>query len=179
MELSVGVMLIALGLWNVIACCAPRRASATPPGRAAPQVHRHGDYVHVHAHGHASDPHPHRADQTPLAVLDRRFDRVRLYRVARPVVVGVVHGLAGSAAVALLVVAAVTDPWWAVWYLVLFGAGTIAGMMLVTVSLASALSAVGGQSEATGRRLGLAAGLMGIVFGLTFAYDVWAGAPPL
>jgi high-affinity nickel-transport protein len=169
MEISVGVMLVVLGFWNVVHFW-PRGG-----GDAAPHVHRHGDYVHVHARGGTSEPHPHHPERTPLARLDRRFDRLRVYQAARPVIVGVVHGLAGSAAVALLVVAAVSDPWWAVGYLLLFGTGTIAGMMVITVSLASTLRLIGGRSDATGRRLALAAGVASIVFGLTFAYDAWAG----
>ena len=44
---------------------------------------------------------------------------------------GVIHGLAGSAAVALLVLTTIREPRWAVLYLLVFGAGTIAGMMPV------------------------------------------------
>ena len=57
---------------------------------------------------------------------------------ARPMTVGFVHGLAGSAAVATLPqVALIPDPVWAVGYLAVFGVGTIAGMMLITVSIAA------------------------------------------
>src|SRR5258705_11600321 len=57
---------------------------------------------------------------------------------ARPITVGFVHGLAGSAAVATLPqVALIPDPLWAVGYLAVFGVGTIAGMLLVTVSIAA------------------------------------------
>jgi high-affinity nickel-transport protein len=44
---------------------------------------------------------------------------------ARPFVVGMVHGMAGSAAIALIVLATVSDPWWALAYLALFGLGTV------------------------------------------------------
>ena len=58
------------------------------------------------------------------------------YLRLRPVFVGVVHGLAGSAAVALLVLPLIREPGWATFYLLIFGAGTIAGMMLITVIVA-------------------------------------------
>jgi high-affinity nickel-transport protein len=47
----------------------------------------------------------------------------------------VVHGLAGSAAVALLVLTTIRNPRWAIAYLLVFGVGTIAGMMLITAAL--------------------------------------------
>ena len=177
MELSVGVMLIVLGMLNVAAFLnfrpgSWRKASAGGSRQIHTHAHSHGDYVHSHPHGHAPELHPHGPDQTPLAALDRRFNRSWLYRSARPLVVGVVHGLAGSAAVTLLVVAAVRDPAWAIGYLLVFGVGTIAGMMLITLSIASAFRMAGRRSEASSRHLGLAAGVASIVFGLVFAYQV-------
>jgi high-affinity nickel-transport protein len=89
--------------------------------------------------------------------------------VARPVAVGVVHGLAGSAFVALLVLAAVPETWVALLYLALFAAGTIAGMAAITAAIAvpSALSArrfVGVQ-----RYVRIASGVASLVFGLILA----------
>lgn len=54
----------------------------------------------------------------------------------RPVAIGVVHGLAGSAAVALLVLTQIREPAWAAACLLLFGVGTTAGMMLITLVIA-------------------------------------------
>lgn len=56
---------------------------------------------------------------------------------ARPVVVGIVHGLAGSAGVALLALTTIADKGAAMAYLAVFGAGTVAGMMVVTFALAA------------------------------------------
>ena len=178
MELSVGIMLIVLGVLNVAAYTkfSPRSwwrslRGSTPRGAHA---HSHGDYVHSHPHAAAPSVHPHPPDQTPLAAIDRRLGRSRIYLLMRPVVVGVVHGLAGSAAVTLLVVAAVRDPRWAMAYLVVFGVGTIAGMMLITMTIASALRLAGGGSELVARRLAIAFGLASVVFGVSFAYQVWS-----
>ncbi len=180
MELSVGAMLVVLGLINMAAFLTFRpsiwRRLMGTSQHVHSHAHSHGDYVHTHPHGHAPDVHPHPSDRTPVASLDRRFGRWRLYGYARPVVIGVVHGLAGSAAVALLVVAAVREPTWAVAYLLVFGLGTIAGMMIVTLSIASAVRLAGGRSETMSRRFGLAAGLASIVFGITFAYQLWSSA---
>src|SRR5688500_12411135 len=54
----------------------------------------------------------------------------------RPVMIGFVHGLAGSAAVALLVLTTIEDSRWSLGYLVVFGLGTVAGMMLITAAIA-------------------------------------------
>ncbi|MCA1652197.1 MAG: hypothetical protein LC753_18700 [Acidobacteria bacterium] len=95
-----------------------------------------------------------------------------MYGTFRPLVVGIVHGLAGSSAVALLVLAAIQDPRWATAYLIVFGAGTIAGMVLVTVSMASAFQFTGGRSARWSGRVGLASGFLSLVFGLFLAYQI-------
>ncbi len=128
MELSVGAMLVGLGLLNVIGF----RKGAS------------------------------------------RDTATRSRRHPASLMIGVMHGLAGSAAVTLLIVAAVPDPAWAVAYLVVFGLGTIAGMMLVTVSIASTLRLAGGRSETVSGRYGLAAGVVSVIFGLAYTYQAWA-----
>jgi len=67
--------------------------------------------------------------------------------LARSLVVGVVHGLAGSAAVALLVLATIPGPRWALVYLFVFGGGTVAGMMLLTSLIAVPFALVRGAEQ--------------------------------
>lgn len=172
MELSVGVMLILLGFMNLSSFWREVAPAAAHPAVVHSHAHSHGEYVHSHPHGHTPETHPHSADQTPLARLDGWFGRLGLYQHLRPLVVGVVHGLAGSAAVALLVLTTIRDSRWAVAYLLLFGVGTIAGMMLITMSLASALDWVGQGRAGFSRRLSLASGLLSLAFGLLLAYQV-------
>ena len=86
--------------------------------------------------------------------------------------IGVVHGLAGSAAVALLVLAAIPNPRWAVVYLLVFGAGTVAGMMLITMSIASAFSFMEKGQQKFSQRLGLVSGLLSLAFGLLLVYQI-------
>jgi high-affinity nickel-transport protein len=177
MELAVGVMLVVLGLVNMAPFFSFRPAVWRHLGERSQHVHSHahshGDYVHTHPHGHSPESHPHAPDKTPVAALDRRFGRWKLYGFARPVVIGVVHGLAGSAAVTLLIVAAVREPAWAVAYLIVFGLGTIGGMMLVTYGIGSAVRLAGGESAHVRRRLGFATGVASIIFGIAFAWQVW------
>src|SRR5262249_60158827 len=109
-------------------------------GHRPAHAHQHGDSVHHHRHGHGPDEHGHREDQTPQAWIDRHFGGLGLYQLVRPLVVGVVHGLAGSAAIALLVLTTIGEPRWALAYLLLFGLGTIVGMMLVTLLVAAPMT---------------------------------------
>ena len=142
MEFAVGLMLIALGLMNVAGTLGGlgsiARGTSDPP-TVHSHAHQHGDYVHSHPHAHNPEQHPHRPDDTPIARLDRWFSRVQGYQSLRPLIVGTVHGLAGSAAVALLVLTTIREPLWAVAYLAVFGVGTIAGMMLITTLVAAPL----------------------------------------
>src|SRR5207302_1218732 len=72
----------------------------------------HGSYVPSHPHRHAPEVHPHSPEENPLARLDRGLGNRALYQALRPLIVGIIHGLAGSAAVALLIfVTAGNAPW--------------------------------------------------------------------
>jgi high-affinity nickel-transport protein len=174
MELSVAVMLIILGLINVAGFLRSMPAGSMHDGDhlVHSHPHHHGDYVHDHPHSHAPETRAHPPEHVPLAWMDRAFGRVGLYQYLRPFVVGVVHGLAGSAAVALLVLTTIRNPRWAIAYLLIFGVGTIAGMMLITMSIASAFTLVGKGRRTFSRRLALASGVLSLCFGLFVAYQI-------
>jgi ABC-type nickel/cobalt efflux system permease component RcnA len=176
MELSVAVMLIILGVANVAGFLRSMPASSIPAHEEVEVVHSHahshGEYIHSHPHTHLPESHPHPHDHAPLTWLDHAFGRSGLYQYLRPFVVGVVHGLAGSAAVALLVLTTIRNVHWAIAYLLIFGVGTIAGMMLITMSLASAFAMVGRGRQKFSRRLALASGLLSLGFGLFVAYQI-------
>jgi len=184
MELSVAVMLIILGLLNIAGFLRAMPAEHIDAEHAehidddvAKKVihthsHRHGGHVHSHSHAHEAVQHSQEPEHAPLALMDRVFRRMGAYQYVRPFVVGVVHGLAGSAAVALLVLTTIRNVHWAVAYLLVFGVGTIAGMMLITMSLASAFSMVGKGRQKFSRRLALASGLLSLGFGIFVAYQI-------
>jgi ABC-type nickel/cobalt efflux system permease component RcnA len=183
MELAVGIMLVILGLLTLtgmgrvlrdaIALGRPLLEHAHGHDLAVhDHAHAHGDYVHQHAHGRDAADHGHPADETPLARLDRSLGTLSLYQWLRPLVVGIVHGLAGSAAVALLVLAAVRDPAWAIAYLVLLGAGTVAGMMLITVALAAPFAFSWSSLPRFNWQLRVASGLISLGFGLILIYEI-------
>lgn len=87
-------------------------------------------------------------------------------------VVGMAHGLAGSAAVALLVLATVRDPLWECAYLLIFGFGTLLGMMIVTTGLALPLTAVTRRWGGSARVLRLATGALSLLFGVWLIYQI-------
>jgi len=175
MEFSVALMLILLGTLS-LAGLTRRVTAMLTPGRGSDasvhaHPHSHSDYVHTHPHGHEPESHGHTEDATPLSRLDRVFGALGAYQTIRPLVVGLVHGLAGSAAVALLVLATIRDPLWGVAYLLLFGAGTIAGMMLITAVIGQTFAYTAGRFATMHRYLGVASGLLSRGLGLFLAYQ--------
>ena len=92
---------------------------------------------------------------------------------ARPLTVGFVHGLAGSAAVATLPqVVLIPNPLWALTYLGVFGVGTIVGMLLITASIAGPSLLAAQRFTGLNRTLRLASGVASIAFGLLLAHRI-------
>jgi len=106
-----------------------------------------------------------------LNVLDVRPSAVVSDRV-RPFAVGVVHGLAGSAAATLLLLPLIGDARWALLYLVVFGLGTIAGMALVTVAIAVPAALAAARVNNLQRSIRLASGAISLVFGMYLSWRI-------
>ncbi len=104
-------------------------------------------------------------DESPVA-------HVHLRGALRPLVIGVVHGLAGSAAVALLVLATIKSASMAVVYLAIFGAGTLAGMLLLTMAMALPISLISQRFSNVEQLMARVTGLVSIAFGLFLAYRI-------
>lgn len=90
----------------------------------------------------------------------------------RPFLVGVVHGLAGSAGAALLIVPLIDDPRWAALYLLTFGFGTIVGMALITLTIAFPSLLATAHLPGFQRQLRIASGAVSLVFGLYLAHKI-------
>jgi sulfite exporter TauE/SafE len=116
LEFCVGVMLIVLGL------------------NALRKLAR-GATVHMHAHEHDGHWHMHPHIHEPKT-RDVPHAHHGLKAGARPLVVGMVHGLAGSAALTLLVLATIPSPVIGFVYIVIFGIGSIGGMMVMSTVFA-------------------------------------------
>lgn len=89
----------------------------------------------------------------------------------RPLTVGFIHGLAGSAFIAMLISTALPTPMLAGWYLLLFGLGTIVGMMLTTSAIALPGIYLAGRYKDARQHLRMASGVASIAFGLFLAHQ--------
>lgn len=165
LEFGVALMIIGLG---VLALAKVLRR------RAGLHVHRHlhqhppDGQAHVHVHFHERSTE-HGTAATPPAA------RVHSHALSRlgfkPLLVGAMHGLAGSAALTVLVLTQIQSLWLGLLYLALFGLGSTLGMLLMSgiIGLPFALSA----RRLTSFNYGLqtVAGGLSIVFGLWYAYE--------
>jgi hypothetical protein len=180
MEFAVGIMLVLLGILTLTGMgrtVGVAHAHADAPGGHPldlhDHVHTHGDYVHQHLHGDGPAGHGHAEEHTPLARLDRYgLGRIAFYQWLRPFAVGLVHGLAGSAAAALMVLSIIREPVAALGYLLLFGLGTIVGMMLITLILSAPFAFTAVNLPKFNWRLRVASGLISFVFGVILIYGI-------
>jgi hypothetical protein len=156
LEFAVGIMLVLLGvdvLWRVI------------HERVHFHVHRHDNGTrHFHAHSHAGEQdHP---------AIHRHHHLARHAFPVRALFVGLMHGMAGSAALILLTLQAVDSPWTGLFYIALFGVGSIAGMAALSVAIAVPLrySASGLTGLHNGLQVVVGAGTL--VVGSVMVYEI-------
>jgi nickel/cobalt exporter len=148
MEFSVALMLILLGVLNLTGVMQRVTSYLTRKPRAAPTISR------------------------TETLLDRTVGRFGVYQCVRPLVIGMVHGLAGSAAVALLVLSTIHSPVWATVYLLIFGAGTMVGMMCMTAAMAVPLAFAGNRFTSISRGFSVASGVVSVCFGFFLVYQL-------
>jgi len=90
----------------------------------------------------------------------------------RPFFVGVVHGLAGSAAATLLILPLIEDIQWAILYLVVFGFGTIAGMAFITLAVAAPAVFAAARVHGLQRWIRVTSGAVSLAFGVYLGYKI-------
>jgi ABC-type nickel/cobalt efflux system permease component RcnA len=145
LESVVAVMLIGLG------AIAVRRALRS---RLHAHPHDHDGQVHVHFHAHG----PGQAE--------RHDHRHALRGGLRPFVVGLVHGLAGSASLALLALGAAPSLLAGLAYIVMLGVGSLAGMLILSGLMSLPLAYLEVRYAAFHRGVQLVAGVTSVAFGL-------------
>jgi sulfite exporter TauE/SafE len=172
MELSVGLMLILLGLLNLTGLM--RRAIEwITIRRLGPGAHSHFIFGRLMNHTHDDSGEPFFAGpESIFRWTPQGWKKLGLFHILRPLTVGIVHGLAGSAAVALLVLTAINRPSWAIGYLLIFGLGTIAGMMLITAAIALPFAYTLQRFVRLNRGLAMASGILSLGFGLFLCYHI-------
>jgi high-affinity nickel-transport protein len=164
MEFSVALMLILLGVLNLTGALRWLNNRFAPANRNT-------------AHDMSAPANSATASATPQdSPLDGRLNKLMKrygrYQIFRPLVIGLVHGLAGSAAVALLVLSTIRSPLWAIAYLLVFGFGTVLGMMLMTSAMAIPVAITGKHFETAGRYLSPISGVVSTAFGLFLVYQI-------
>lgn len=178
MEFGVGVALILLGL---PAAAAALTAIGARLGvlRQSVAAHRTSQvHSHVHSHGGTAHRHVHaHNDRGAAAHQNHLFGQDSAYQpvprsALKSFAVGLVHGLAGSAAIALVVLGAIPQPLWGVAYLVVFCLGTIAGMALITTAIGTPMVLAAHRVGRLHRGLVLGSGLLSLCFGLFIAYQI-------
>jgi len=105
-------------------------------------------------------------------LLGSTMETLGLYQTIRPLVVGLVHGLAGSAAVALLVLSTIKSPIWSTAYLLVFGFGTMVGMMLMTAVISIPLVYTRKRFFKINRHLAVISGFASMAFGIFLVYNI-------
>jgi high-affinity nickel-transport protein len=159
MEFSVALMLLILGALNVRSVLKDARSLAHQQIGAR---HAHG------AGGHGADGHGGHVHAGSAHAPGEQRARGAL----RPLLIGIVHGMAGSAAVALLVLGAINNPMLGVVYLLVFGVGTIAGMVLVTCAMAVPLAVAAPRFASFQRWLVVGTGLASVALGALLVYEI-------
>jgi hypothetical protein len=183
MEFAVAIvlMLLGLGAFASLVRLVVRRIAGTPLTVDQP-------LVHSHAHGHGFGPHRHshfhldsgEQHDSDLVALNHEHllpaGALSSFAVRRPLLrsfgIGLVHGLAGSAAIALLVLGAIPQPLWATLYLAIFCVGTIVGMGLITTAIATPFAVAAQRMSWMHRGLVTGSGLLSFGFGLFLAYQL-------
>jgi ABC-type nickel/cobalt efflux system permease component RcnA len=178
MEFAVAIVLILLGLSATVRLVRSgvRRMLRDPvPAAETSPVHSH-----FHSHSGASHWHPHVHDDSNDSGFHHAPGPVPInaqsLAMRRPLLrsfgVGLVHGLAGSAAIALLVLSAIPQPLWATIYLGIFCLGTIVGMGLITTAIATPLIVASRRLFWLHQGFVTGSGLLSFGFGLFLAYQI-------
>ncbi len=159
MEFCVAVMLILLGVLNLTGVIQKVTAYFTPAGLASANLL-------------AENPTSRDVTIATKRLYQNSVSRFGVYQCVRPLAIGLVHGLAGSAAVALLVLSTIHNPIWATIYLLIFGAGTMIGMMCMTAAIALPLAYAGDRFSVLSRYLAAASGMVSLCFGSFLVYHL-------
>lgn len=150
MEFLVGVVLFALGmqiLWKFL------------PKKKHTHIHDHGGEAHAHEHLHLHKGGEEEIQHHPL-------------RQHRSLLLGMIHGLAGSAALMLLVLGTIQSPMEGVVYILIFGVGSILGMMLISTLIGLPFALSSGRFASINQTIRFMAGALSVALGIFVMIDI-------
>jgi hypothetical protein len=152
LEFGVALMLIALG--------ANALRKLARGGHVHLHAHEHGGHAHLHPHIHdgSPEPSPRTHHGVPLSAL--------------PVVVGMMHGLAGSAALMLMVLSTIPTPALGLAYIAAFGVGSIGGMAFMSALVGLPVHLTAERFTRANVAVRVLAGIFSLGCGLLMAYDI-------
>jgi len=136
---------------------------------------RKGREVHVHKHSHDGVAHVHVHFHEAATRHDQGEGSTHAHAVSsigiKPLLIGTMHGLAGSGALTLLILTQIKSAWLGLLYLIIFGVGSIAGMLLMSGLIGLPFALTSRNLSGLHHRLQAAAAGLSIAFGLWYAYQ--------
>lgn len=150
MEFLVGIVLVILGiqtLWQFL----PKKKHA--------HIHDHGDELHTHVHVHSPVEGDKNAQHHAL-------------RQHKSLLIGMLHGLAGSAALMLLVLSTIQSALEGIVYILIFGFGSILGMMVISTLIGLPFSLSSGRFTSINHVIKFSAGTLSMALGIFVMIDI-------
>lgn len=170
LELAVALMLVALGAFRIVRTFRGVTHVHLEHLRIS-HHHGHANAFHNHVHTHDGMAHQH-SHLHPSSELLTALRTVGVGQAFRSVAIGIVHGLAGSAALALLVLSTIRNPFSGLAYLGVFGIGTIVGMMAITAALTVPFAISARRFTRVNRALAMGIGLVSLGLGVFLVYQI-------
>ena len=170
MEIAVAVVLVALGLNSL-------NDSLRKNIHTHLHSHKGGEHFHQHLHSNASPlshKQPGRLESADKAAKEFQGgpSSEGHKHLHRPFLLGLVHGMAGSAALMLLVLATINSLIEGLAYIAVFGLGSVVGMVAVTAAIGASISVAVKRVDKATKWIIAAAGLASLAFWLLIFYEV-------
>ena len=154
LEFGVALMIIGLGaiaLWRSL-------------------LKRNDVHVHEHSHDGVSHVHIHFHESQTSHQAQRQHSHAVSSVGLKPLLIGAVHGLAGSGALTLLVLTQIQSAWVGFFYLGVFGLGSVLGMIVMSGLVGLPFALTSRNVGRVHRHLQTSAASLSIAFGLWYAY---------
>ncbi len=155
LEFCVGLMLVGLGVNALLKLARGGKLHLHP--------HEHNGHQHIHPHLH---------DQAAAVQHSPQDEFHHGYKIGqRPLWIGLLHGLAGSAALMLLVLSTIQTPLLGFLYIAVFGFGSIGGMMMMSLLLSLPFQLTADRFTQWNLAARVLAGIFSIGFGLLLLWE--------
>jgi sulfite exporter TauE/SafE len=147
LEFLVGIMLVYLGLATIF---------------SFKNIHKHehinNNSPHIHIHSHNNDGY-------------HEHSKFRSFSYGKSMFIGLIHGLAGSGAMVVLTMSSVNSVWEAIVYILIFGLGTVTGMLFFT-TLIGIPFVYSAKKISLNKTLTQVTGAISTVFGIYYMYNL-------